>query len=153
MKMIPGEGLTYLVKVLLDLILLGGMAIYLSLPWGLGWYLGLIFTDSRAIYLPYLIFLYASGLFALLIVYEMRRIFIRLCAREPFIEANVRSLLHVGYASLAIGVIYFTKLFYLNTLLTLVAVMIFVIAGLFALVLARVFQQAVEVKAELDLTI
>jgi hypothetical protein len=147
------EGLTWGVKMLLDVIWVGGLLIYVTLPAGLRWYLELMFSRPQVVYRTYLIFLYASGIFALLIVWEMRRIFARLRQRQPFVRANVDSLIRVGLASLAIGLLYFIKLFFLNTILTIVAVMIFLIAGLFALVLAGVFQQAIEVKEELDLTI
>ncbi len=147
------EGLTWGVKILLDVIWVGGLLIYVTLPAGLRWYLELMFSRPQEVYRMYLIFLYASGIFALLIVWEMRRIFARLRQRQPFVRANVDSLIRVGLAALAIGLLYFIKLFFLNTILTIVAVMIFLIAGLFALVLAGVFQQAIEVKEELDLTI
>ena len=153
MGIISQEGLTRGVKLLLDGIFWGGLAIYLTLPWGLSWYLEQMFRQPEAVYRLYLVFLYASGVFALLIVWEMRRIFARLCRRTPFVRDNVVSLRRVGVAALVIGLFYFAKLFFLNTILTLVAVMIFVIAGLFALVLAGVFQQAIAVKDELDLTI
>lgn len=153
MAILSKNGLSGFVKILLDIIFVGGVLIYITLPWCLKWYLGTMFSDPRPVYGIYLFFLYFTGVFSIYIVFEMRRIFRNLSLRQPFVRSNVSSLVRVGYCCLVIAGAYVVKLFLVNTIFTIVAVMIFIIAGLFALVLSEVFRQAIEVKEEMDLTI
>ena len=151
MLILDEKGLSGLVKRLLDVILLCGAVIILGLPFIVKWYADLMHeTTSYGFLLP---FLYVTGLMALLIVYEIRRIFKTLNRRNPFKMDNVNSLKRVAYSSFGIAAAYVVKIIFYNSFLTIILAMAFVIAGLFCVILAEVFRQAVTVKEENDLTV
>ncbi|HEX3030204.1 MAG TPA: DUF2975 domain-containing protein [Clostridia bacterium] len=97
--------------------------------------------------------LYVSGVFCLLIVNDIRRIFKTLNRRNPFMMDNAKSLNRIAVESFLIAASYIVKIIFYNSFLTIIIVMIFIIAGLFSIVFAEVFRQAVIVKEENDLTI
>lgn len=100
-----------------------------------------------------LVFLYFTGLFCLDIVYELRKIFKTLTRMNPFMMDNVKSLKSMAVAAFVISAAYIVKMLFYNTILTMLVTMIFIIAGLFSIILSEVFRQAVIFKEENDLTI
>lgn len=99
-----------------------------------------------------LIFVF-SGIFAVLIIYELRKMFKTVLADNCFIMENVASLNKMGTYSFFIAVITACRLFLYLTPAVFVVILVFVIAGLFSKVLSRVFEKAVTYKLENDLTI
>lgn len=146
------KGLSAWVKRLLDLIFYGGILILLSLPLSLRWGFSYRWSAGQR-YDFLLVFLFVTGIFALLIVHELRKMFITLNKQDPFQRANVICLKKISRWSLVIAVAYAVKIIIFPTFLTIVMAMVFVIIGLFTYILAEVFRQAVEVKEENDLTI
>jgi membrane-associated HD superfamily phosphohydrolase len=153
MAILDEKGLSGLVKKFLDLIFLGGAAILLGLPFVLKWYMTELDNTSRSNYYFLLFFLYFTGLFCLWIVYEMKKIFKTLNRKNPFMLDNVICLKRMSIGALTISAAYIVKIIFLNSILTIVIAMVFLIAGLFLVILAEVFKQAVEFKQENDLTI
>ncbi len=153
MKILDEKGLSGIVRWLLELILIGGIAILISLPYLIKWYIGLLYWGTSELYWFLLPFLYVTGVFAVVIVFEMKRVFMRLSKRNPFMEENIKSLKHISVSSFIIAAVYVIKIIFFNSFLTIILCMAFVIAGLFMLVLAEVFRQAMLVKEENDLTI
>ncbi len=148
------KGLSAFVKRLLDLIFFGGIGICFSLPISIKWYLGFTYSyATEGAYYFLLALLYITGVLALLIVYELRKIFKTLNRKNPFKMDNVKSLNRMGIASFLIAVCYIFKIFFLNSFFTIIIVMIFIIAGLFCIILAEIFRQATLVKEENDFTI
>jgi len=145
--------LSGIVKILLDMVFAGGIILYISLPFTLKWYFNFLRNTSGENYYFMMGFLYVSGLFCLSIVYELRKIFKTLTMINPFIIENVKSLKSMAIAAFAISAVYIVKIIFYNTLLTIIAAMIFIIAGLFSVILSEVFRQAVIYKEENDLTI
>lgn len=94
-----------------------------------------------------------SGIFAVLTIYELRKMFRTVLADNCFIMENVKSLQRMGTYSFFIAVITCCRLFLYLTPAVLVVILVFVIAGLFSKVLAQVFEKAVNYKLENDLTI
>lgn len=152
-SIIGEKGLTGIVKRMLDLVLIGGAGIILSLPVSLKWYFNTIYRINNESYGFLMGFLYVTGVLCLVIVYEMRKIFKTINKRDPFIAENVRSLKRMAVASFAIAICYIVKIFLFNSFLTIIIAMIFTIAGLFTIILAELFRQAVQYKEENDLTI
>ena len=153
MAILDKRGLSGFVEKLLDLVFIGGLCIYLGLPIVLKWYSAILQGNQREKYYFLLFFLYFTGLFCLWIVLEMRRIFKTLNRRNPFMMDNVISLKRMSTAAFIIAAAYIIKIIFYNSLLTIIIAMIFIIAGLFLIILAEVFKQAVEFKEENDLTI
>ena len=154
MRIVGQKSLSSFVKSMLDLILIGGVGIFLTLPVSLKWYSAITFENiSSDIYWFLLVLLYVTGAFAIFIVYEIRRIFKSLDGNNPFIMENVKSLNKMGVYSFLISLCYTSKIIFFNSIATMIIVMIFVIAGFFSIILAEVFRQAVETKQENDLTV
>jgi len=153
MSILGTKGLSVAVKLFLDMVFLGGIIIYISLPFTMKWYFALLGNTSSENYYFLLAFLYVTGLFSLDIVHQLRKIFKTLTRMNPFMMDNVKSLKSMAIAAFAISATYIVKLFFYNTILTMIVTMIFIIAGLFSIILSEVFRQAVIFKEENDLTI
>lgn len=153
MKVLDEKGLSGIVKRFLDLVFFGGIGILLALPFLLNWYLDFFIRNTSESYWFLLPFLYLTGFCALMILNELRRIFRTFNRRNPFLMDNVKSLKTMAVSSFAVSIMYMVKIILFNSFLTIILTMVFVIAGLFTLILAEVFRQAVVVKEENDLTI
>lgn len=156
MKIISKKGLSGLVEIMLTIILIGGIGIWLTIPWSL--------TKLIPIFKPFQVFnrnyrffimsiLYITGAPCLYIVFEIRQFFKSINKNNPFIYSNVKILNNIGYCSFFIAACYLIKIFMYPTVLTIVITMIFIIAGFFGVVLAEVFRLAVDTKEEHDLVI
>lgn len=94
-----------------------------------------------------------SGIFAVLIIYELRKMFRSVIADDCFIKQNVVSLSKMGNYSFLIAFITSFRLIIYITPAVIVVILVFLIAGLFSKVLSQVFDKAVTYKLENDLTI
>lgn len=156
MKIIGKEGMSGIVEWIVNLILAGGIAILISLPWSLPWLIGWIkpmHAGDKMFFWFIISLLYVTGILAIWIVMEIREFFHSINHNTPFIYRNVKALRNIGYASFSIAVCYVIKIACYPTILTIIITMIFIIVGLFGIVLAEVFRLAVETKLENDLTI
>lgn len=153
MHILGKKGLSGVVKCFLDLVFIGGACIFITLPITLRWYFDIINRIGNENYNFLLGFLYVTGFLCLIILHEMRKIFKNLNLKNPFIMSNVKSLQRMSISSFIISAAYIVKIFLYNSFLTIIIAMVFIIAGLFSIILAEVFRQAVEVKEENDLTI
>ena len=145
MRILDEKGLSGMVKRFLDLIFFGGIAIAIAivlvLPVLLNWYMGYLqgyISEKFWFLLP---FLYLTGFLVLIIVNEVCGVFKTLNRKDPFHMDNVKSFKKMSICCFAIA------------FLTIILFMVFIIGGLFLLLLAEVFRQAVMVKEENDLTI
>lgn len=144
--------LVRLTKFLIDFMFYTGIFVCATVPlsfWQVGKYIKLF----RLYYLPYCVVFIIAGIFALFLLWELRNIFRTVMKEDPFVVENVRSLKRMGNCAFCIAVAMITRLFFVITPAALVIVAVFVIAGLFSLVLSQVFDQAVTYKLENDLTI
>ncbi len=96
---------------------------------------------------------FLSGIASVFIMRQLRKMFKTIKAGDPFVVDNVKSLGNVGIAAWCIGLVYVLKLFFLPTVSTVMIVIIFVCGGLFCFTLSRLFETAVRIKLENDLTI
>ncbi|MDD2970460.1 MAG: DUF2975 domain-containing protein [Lachnospiraceae bacterium] len=94
-----------------------------------------------------------SGILALLILAELRKILKSVQADDCFIRENVISLSKMGDYSFMIVVVTCFRIIIYLTPAVLVIILTFLIAGLFSKVLSQVFDAAVTYKLENDLTI
>ncbi len=144
--------LVRLTKLILDFMFYTGVVICATVPL-IFKQAGKYFSIFREFYLPFSIIFFIAGVFALVIVWELRTIFKTVIKEDPFVRENVRSLKRMGVSSFCITVMMLTRLLFVITPAALVLVAVFAIAGLFSLVLSQVFDQAVTYKQENDLTI
>ena len=141
-------------KVLLDIMFHSGILITLGLTWILKPY-GEHYDPNVKKYLYALVtILTLCGIFGLLIVWELRKIFKTVLDDQCFIYANVSSLNRMAIYSFLISfLMVLLNVFLYVTLASLTMILVFLIAGLFSRVLAQVFDRAVSYKEETDFTI
>ncbi len=144
--------ITKITKWMLDFMFYAGILVCLTLPVTLK-FLGEYFPHYKIFYFPMLVLFFISGIFAILIILELRCIFRTVLNENCFVKENVQSLKRMGNYSFCIAAVSVFRLFIVITPATLVIILVFVIAGLFSKVLSNVFDQAVTYKLENDLTI
>ena len=144
--------LAKLTKGILDFMFYSGIIVCVTLPLTLK-LAGKYMPDFLTFYYPLLVLFLASGIFAVLIILELRRMFSTVLKQDCFVEGNVKSLKKMGTYSFCIAAISVIRLFIVITPAVLVVILVFIIAGLFSKVLSNVFEQAVTYKLENDLTI
>lgn len=144
--------LTRFTKYLLDFMYYAGILVTLTLPFSIKFY-GKYNSYFRENYYSLLVVLFLSGIFAVLIIHELRKMFRSVLNDDCFITENVKSLERMSIYSFFIAIITACRLFIYITPAVLITILVFVIAGLFSKVLAQVFDKAVQYKLENDLTI
>lgn len=147
-----GRGLARFTKLLLDIMFWVGAALTLSLPWTFG-EARRFYPNLEKYYLLYVIIFMISGLCAVLIIYELRRMFKTVLDDDCFVRANVVSLKRMGVLGFVIAAVTAIRLAVVFTPATVVIIIVFSVAALFSFVLAGVFDSAVSYKLENDLTI
>ena len=146
------DKLTLFTKYLLDFMFYAGIVVTATLPLSIRFY-GRYNSYFARYWIPLVLLFGFSGVFAILIILELRRLFQTVLDEDCFIRENVRSLRRMGTYSFCIAAITAGRLLLYLTPAVLVVILVFIIAGLFSKVLARVFDTAVTYKLENDLTI
>lgn len=139
-------------KALLDFMFFGGIIVVATVPFSFS-FVGRYYSLFKSYYLPFCLIFMSAGAVAVLILGELRRMFKTVIKEDPFVTSNVTSLKKMGVYAFIISAIMTVRLFIIVTPAALVLVAVFLIAGLFSMVLAMVFDQAVTYKQENDLTI
>lgn len=153
MKQNPtSPGIARFTKILLDVLFYAGIAVTVSVPWTMRWAAGFYPSFSERLTLHTALFLLA-GVCAALILFELRRILQTVVSGDCFVRRNVASLSRMAYYAFAIAALMAVRLVVFFTPGLLAIVCVFVLAGLFSLVLAQVFDRAVSYKQDNDLTI
>ncbi|MDE6518523.1 MAG: DUF2975 domain-containing protein [Acetatifactor sp.] len=139
-------------KYLVDIMFWAGILVTLTLPWSIKWagkYLARLAENYGEIVTIY----FVLGILALAIIWELRKMFKTVLARNCFVRANVASLKHMSYYSGLIVLMSIVRTIVYTTIAMLVIILVFVIAGLFCQVLAQIFDEAINYKEENDFTI
>ncbi len=140
-------------KLILDFMFYCGIIVCATVPISFHYVGKYVYKIFERFYLPFCIIFMIAGVFALVILWELRRMFRTVLSGDPFVKENVISLKRMGVCAFIIAVCMATRLFLVITPAALVLIVVFIIAGLFSLVLSMVFDQAVTYKQENDLTI
>ncbi|RDY31876.1 DUF2975 domain-containing protein [Lachnotalea glycerini] len=146
------DRITMMTKILLDVMFYGGIIVCLTLPISINFY-GNYNSYFAKHYIELCVLFFGSGLFAVLIIWELRKMFKSVINDDCFIKQNVVSLRRMGNYSFMIALVTCLRLLLYLTPAVLVVILVFVIAGLFSKVLSQVFDKAVTYKLENDLTI
>lgn len=146
------DKLTRFTKYLLDFMFYSGIVVTATLPFTIRFY-GRYNSYFAKYWIALTVMFAVSGVLAILIIYELRRMFRTVLADDCFIRENVTSLKRMGSYSFGIAAVTATRLFLYLTPAVMIVILVFVIAGLFSRVLAQVFDTAVTYKLENDLTI
>ena len=90
---------------------------------------------------------------ALLILWQLKKIFDTVISNDCFVNENVKSLNKMSIYSILISIAMFIRLLIKPTLASAAMVLTFLIASLFSRILATVFESAIAYKTENDFTI
>ena len=139
-------------KAVLDIMFVLGILITATLPFLLKTYGKYVEPGIEKYIWQNSVVLGLCGIFSLMIVWELRKMFKTVIADDCFVRNNVTSLKKMSIYS--VGIVFFmaVKCLFNITLATMAIMMVFIIAGLFSRVLAQVFDKAVTYKLENDLT-
>ena len=145
--------ITRFTKAVLDIMFVLGILITATLPFLLKTYGKYVEPGLEKYIWQNSVVLGLCGIFSLMIVWELRKMFKTVIADDCFVRNNVTSLKKMSIYS--VGIVFFmaVKCLFNITLATMAIMMVFIIAGLFSRVLAQVFDKAVTYKLENDLTI
>lgn len=146
------DRLTLFTKFLLDFMFYAGIVVIVTLPLSIKLF-GRFNTYFAENYYSLCVIFFLSGIFAVLILQQLRRMFGTVLNDDCFVRENVASLEKMSIYSFFIAVITACRLFIYLTPAVLIIILVFVIAGLFSKVLAGIFDKAVTYKQENDLTI
>lgn len=146
------DKLTLFTKFLLDFMFYAGIVVIVTLPLSFKFY-GRFNTYFAENYYSLCVIFFLSGIFAVLILQQLRRMFGTVLNDDCFVRENVASLEKMSIYSFFIAVITACRLFIYLTPAVFIIILVFVIAGLFSKVLSGVFDKAVTYKQENDLTI
>ena len=127
---------------------LAGVGVAYFLAWWVG-DRGYIYDVSN----PYNIALFLSGVCAVYIIWQLRKLFKTLLGGNPFVMDNVNCFRKMAVASFLIAVIFAVKSMISFTYGAAIIVIVFAVAMLFCLTLKDVFKQAVYYKEENDWTV
>ena len=150
------------VKAILDFCFYFGLVVIVTVPFFLKHAVNLAkyslgeSTEYSAIidHYPYaVVSIMIAGAAALLILYELRKMMKTVTDDDCFVDANVKSLYRMGTYAFIITAIKLLRCFVYFTPGAVIIAGVFLFAGLFSKVLARVFDKAVRYKQENDLTI
>lgn len=139
-------------KYLLDAMFYIGIVLTAAIP-VLFYYFGNYIEAFRKYYVFQCVIYMASGVMALIIVQELRKMFLTVLADNAFVLENADSLKKMGKCSFLIALFSIIRFPVSLTPATAVVIIVFTIAGLFSIVLCQVFEKAVQYKLENDLTI
>lgn len=139
-------------KYLLDFMFYAGIVVILTLPLSIKLY-GRYNSYFAENYYSIMVIFFMAGIFAVLIIRNLRKMFRSVLNDNCFVRENVICLERMSIYSFFIAVIMACRLFIYLTPAVFVVILVFVIAGLFSKVLAGVFDKAVTYKLENDLTI
>ena len=139
-------------KYMLDAMFYIGIVLTAAIP-VLFYFFGNYIEAFRKYYVFQCVIYMASGVMALLIVRELRKMFQTVLTENPFVMENAGSLRKMGKCSFMTAFLSIVRLRVSLTPATAVIIIVFTVAGLFSIVLCQVFEKAVQYKLENDLTI
>ena len=139
-------------KYMLDAMFYIGIVLTAAIP-VLFYFFGNYIEAFRKYYVFQCVIYMASGVMALLIVRELRKMFQTVLTENPFVMENAGSLRKMGKCRFMTAFLSIVRLPVSLTPATAVIIIVFTVAGLFSIVLCQVFEKAVQYKLENDLTI
>ena len=146
------DRLTAFTKVLLDIMFVCGITAEAAVPFVLRFFAaGGGYIGENYFLICFL--LMTAGIFTILILYELRKMFATVLADACFVKANVVSLRRMGTYAFVIAASAAVCMVIHVTSGILVSGCVFLVAGLFSKALAQVFARAVAYKEENDLTV
>ncbi|MCL2461760.1 MAG: DUF2975 domain-containing protein [Defluviitaleaceae bacterium] len=112
------------------------------------WYFG-----AGVYYWASLAVLTVSGIFALIILWQLIGLLKTVNNRNPFVRKNVAGLRRISASCFIIAVLFLVLAFFRISALTILVCYMFFIGGFFCVILSGLFAKAIAYKDENDLTV
>lgn len=141
-----------LTKIMVDIMFYCGIMCLAAVPFLAEWINNFYGYDEKLL-MPFIVILFASGLCAVYILFNLKQMYKTLLGGNPFLKKNTVCLKRMAAACGIISLIYIVKCFFLFSFATVIIVIVFTIGSLFCLTLKNIFEEAIEYKQENDLTI
>lgn len=142
----------YITKALIDIMYYCGIVCIIAVPW-LSKFIRNYFRYGEKEYWLIIAILFTSGVCAVYILYNLKRMFKTLLGGNPFVDTNISCFRKTAVACALISLIYFVKCFFMFSITTVIIVLVFSIGTLFCLTLKDIFKQALFYKEEHDWTV
>ena len=144
----------YITKYLIDVMFFGGIAACFCVPLIVKWISGVYLLRNMNIYTKQLTAaLYISGICAVYILFNLKRMFKTLITGNPFVDKNVSCFRKMAAACAVVAATYLIKCILLFTPASAIIALVFAVGCLFCLTLKDLFKAAIEYKEENELTI
>lgn len=150
--MLKRSVISQITGVVVNIMFYGGILCCLAVPFVYR-QAAAYFYYAEELALPLGIVLLVSGMAAVYILFQLKKIFKTIGKGNPFIVQNVNALRKMAVACALIAGVYALKSIFAFTLTTGMISLVFAVAALFCLTLKDVFKQAVWYKEENDLTV
>lgn len=141
-----------LTKIIIDIMFYFGIVCVIAVPL-LRNRIRSFCSCSNTVFICFLAMLVLSGISAVYILFNLKKMFATLVGGNPFVEKNVDCFRNMASACAVIAVIYIIKCFLMFSLATPIIVAVFFLGMLFCLTLKDIFKQAVYYKQENDWTV
>lgn len=142
----------YIAKAVIDILFYLSIVCSFAIP-ALTPYLLRLYPPFNHSIIAYCAILTFSGACCAYILFLLKQMYKSLLVGNPFVDENVRHLRKMAVTCLVIGILYVVKSIFLFTIATPIIAGIFLVGCLFCLTLKDLFKQAINYKAENDLTI
>ena len=144
----------YITKYLIDVMFFGGIIACICVPLIVKWIAGVYRFRDMSIYTRQLtVVLYISGICAVYILFNLKRMFKTLITGNPFVGENVSCFRRISAACAVIAAAYLIKCILIFTPASAIIALVFAVGCLFCLTLKDLFKAAIEYKEENELTI
>ena len=148
----------YVTKIVVDVMFYGGIALCLLMPFLVtgsprhthGIISRLFPNNFYGFFHPFNLAMFLSGICAIYILWQFKKLFKTLLGGNPFVPENVTCFRKMAIACLLIAILFAVRIAFYFTFGSAGAVIIFAVATLFCLTLKDVFKQAVHYKEEND---
>lgn len=155
MRVIGKASLSFCVRILTDVLIVGNIGTLIFLPWVLRFLYDLWLTKAyfQEDYTFMTWFLYVCGMLTLAVLVFGHLILRTIEKGLPFDFKNPLYFRYVGISFLLLSAAFFIKLFFYGTILTFFCAGFFLIFALLAVIMSEVFRQASLIWEEHQLTI
>lgn len=143
----------YISKIIIDVLFYASIVFVIFVPFTAKYVFYWINYPYKDYMLPFTIIIFLSGICCTYILYNLKKMYASLLVGNPFVNENVCHFRKMAVACMSIAVIYIIKCIFLFTLAAVIIAVCFIIGCLFCLTLKDLFKQAINYKAENDLTI
>jgi len=142
-----------ILKRMLEVLMVLAPVLMLALPAIIIWVKSLLVTQIFPHGWITLAFIEVSAVFCWLILLMLRRLLTTVIESSPFLYENVQCLKRISYFSAAIALLMLIKTFVDFSVMTPIIAILGLLSSLFCQTLAMVFDKAIRIKDENDLTI